>query len=394
MANADTLSVGLFGFGVVGEAVFRVIQQTPSLAARIVKICIKNPGKPRSIDASFFTTNREEILGNEEVNVVIEAIDDADASFEMVSRSLAQGKSVITANKKMLARHLPELIALSRKTGASLLYEASCCASIPVIRNLEEYYDNDLLVGLRGIINGSTNYILTQIFERGLGYAEALRQAQEKGFAESNPSLDVSGQDAVNKFCILLTHAYGILAQPEELPFTGIENIHPIDREVALAERSQIKLVANAIKLPDGQVAAYVLPSFVKPMELLSRVHEEYNGVVITSALTDEQFFYGKGAGGFPTASAILSDLSALRYRYKYEYKKLMMQKPSNLCLDVELDAYVSLNREEKLPAGFFEETYEYFTGRGFHYRKGRILLSKLMEDHWWKQDGVSLILM
>lgn len=294
----------------------------------------------------------------------------------------------------MLARHLPELIELSRTTGVSLLYEASCCASIPVIRNLEEYYDNDLLVGLRGIINGSTNYILTQIFECGLTYAEALRQAQEKGFAESNPVLDVSGQDAVNKFCILLTHAYGILAQPEELPFTGIENIHSIDKEVAQAERSQIKLVANAIKLPDGKVAAYVLPAFVKPDELLSRVHKEYNGVVITSALADEQFFYGKGAGGFPTASAILSDLSALSYQYKYEYKKLLRQQPSELCLEVKLDAYVSLRQAEKLPAAFFEETYEYFTGRGFHYRKGKILLSKLMEDDWWKQDGVSLILL
>lgn len=225
-------------------------------------------------------------------------------------------------------------------------------------------------------------------------YARALELAQCRGFAESDPSLDVEGRDAVNKLCILLAHAYGILVSPDELLFHGIERLHPGDRQVAAAEGAQIKLVAQAIKQDNGSVAAFVLPQFVKPGHLLHQVRQEYNGVVISSTLADEQFFYGKGAGGFPTASAILSDLSALRYDYRYEYKKLLRQQPSRLSQDALLKVYVSFDNWEKLPSDAFEEIYEYHSGRQFHYRKGIVSLKKLLENNWWKQPGVSLILL
>ena len=218
---------------------------------------------------------------------------------------------------------MPKLLDLQKQTGKSFLCEAAACASIPVIRNLEEYYDNDLLHSLKAIVNGSTNFILTKMFEDKLNFSDALLLAQQLGFAESDPSLDVEGYDAVNKWTILLTHAYGIVEHPDNIVFNGIQNIQLSDAIVAKEKHYEIKLVAQAKKLLNGKVAAFVLPQFVKQDEPLSFVKNEYNGVVIESSFADKQFFYGKGAGSFPTASAVLSDIGALRYNYRYEYKKL-----------------------------------------------------------------------
>ncbi|MFQ5445727.1 MAG: homoserine dehydrogenase [Saprospiraceae bacterium] len=393
MSYNKKLTIGLFGYGVVGEAVFQVLAGTPSLNAVVKKICIKNQQKKRNIAPSHFTDDKNILLNDPGINVIIEVIDDATASFEIVRAALSRGKAVITANKKMVAENLSELIALQQKHGVPVLYESACCASIPVVRNLEEYYDNDLLKGIEGIINGSTNFILSRMFDANEDYHSALSSAKKKGFAESDPHLDVSGRDAANKLCILLAHAYGILAKPEDLLYGGIAALKPADAEVAAAQNCHVKLVARAIKLDHGEVVAFVLPQFVKSDHLLFNVKNEFNGVVLASTLADEQFFYGKGAGGFPTASAILSDLSALRYDYKYEYKKLLQQAPALLCDDVLLNVYVSFDRWEKLPVDAMEEVSEYYSGHQFHYRKGTVSLAKLRQESWWKEEGVSLIL-
>src|SRR6478672_6735870 len=242
MDTHKELVIGLFGFGVVGEGLYKVLQQTPSLKARIKKVCIKNPGKKRQAPAELFTTDRFEILTDPEINVVVEVIDDADAAFEIVSIALKSNKAVVSASKKMIAEHLPQLLELQQQTGESLLYESAACASIPVIRNLEEYYDNDLLHGIKAIVNGSTNFILTKMFEDKLEFNEALLLAQQLGFAESNPALDVQGYDAVNKWTFLLTHAYGIVEEPENILFTGIQNIQLTDANVAKEKSYDIKL--------------------------------------------------------------------------------------------------------------------------------------------------------
>ncbi len=233
----------------------------------------------------------------------------------------------------MIAEHLSELLELQQTTGQPFLYEAAACASIPV-RNLEEYYDNDLLHSIKAIVNGSTNFILTKMFEEKLDFKQALILAQQLGFAESNPTLDVEGFDAVNKWTFLLTHAYGILDKPGDIVFTGIQNVQAGDAAVAKEKGYHIKLVAQAQKLLNGKVAAFVLPQFIKGDDHLAFVRNEYNGVVIESGFADKQFFYGKGAGSFPTASAVLSDISALRYQYRYEYKKLYHHKPNELTHD------------------------------------------------------------
>jgi homoserine dehydrogenase len=223
METHKQLNIGLFGFGVVGEGLYKVLQQTPSLKASIKKVCIKNASKKRNAPDSLFTTEKNELLFDDEINVIVEVIDDANAAFEIVTTALNNGKAVVSASKKMIAEHLPELLQTQLDTGLPFLYESSACASIPVIRNLEEYYDNDLLHSIKAIVNGSTNFILTKMFEDKLDFSSALLLAQQLGFAESNPKLDVEGFDAVNKWAILLNHAYGIVEHPANILFTGIQ---------------------------------------------------------------------------------------------------------------------------------------------------------------------------
>ncbi|MEO8174625.1 MAG: homoserine dehydrogenase [Sediminibacterium sp.] len=387
------LTIGLFGFGVVGEGLYKVLQQTPSLKATIKKVCIKNPDKPRNAPASLFTTEKEDLLFDKDINVIVEVIDDANAAFEIVSIALRNDKAVVSASKKMIAEHLPEILQLQKETGLPFLCESAACASIPVIRNLEEYYDNDLLHSIKAIVNGSTNFILTKMFEDKLDFNSALLLAQQLGFAESNPKLDVEGYDAVNKWTILLNHAYGIVEHPDNILFTGIQNIQLSDAVVAKEKNFDIKLIAQAKKLKNGKVAAFVLPQFIKHDEPLSFVKNEYNGVVIESGFADKQFFYGKGAGSFPTASAVLSDIAALRYNYKYEYKKLYHHTPHELTSDYYLKVYISFDDWKYIPREKFEWIEEWHADAERKYLVGVLHVNHLISDSWWKEHGSSLIL-
>lgn len=393
METHKKLTIGLFGFGVVGEGLYKVLQQTPSLNASIKKVCIKNYGKKRNAPAALFTTDKEELLNDRDINVIVEVIDDADAAFQIVSTALKNNKDVVSASKKMIAEHLPVLLDLQQQTGRSFLYEAAACASIPVVRNLEEYYDNDLLHSIKAIVNGSTNFILTKMFEDGLDFKQALLLAQQAGFAESNPVLDVEGFDAVNKWTLLLAHAYGITAAPEDILFNGIQHITAADAIVARSKNQEIKLVAQAQKLKSGKVAAFVLPQFVRKDDHLSFVKNEYNGVVIESGFADKQFFYGKGAGSFPTASAVLSDISALRYQYKYEYKKLYHHQPHQLSDEFYLRAYISFDNLTNIPRERFEWIEEWHAQEERKYLVGVISYRELKTSSWWKENNNSLIL-
>ena len=394
METHKQLTIGLFGFGVVGEGLYKVLQQTPSLNAEIKKVCIRDPKKKRDAPAALFTTDKSVLLDDPDINVIVEVIDDADAAFEIVTIALQNGKDVVSASKKMIAEHLPALLDLQQRTGHSFLYESAACASIPVIRNLEEYYDNDLLHSIKAIVNGSTNFILTKMFEEKLSFRDALLLAQQSGFAESNPRLDVEGYDAVNKWTFLLTHAYGIIESPENILFTGIQNINSGDAAVAREKNYEIKLVAQANKLNNGKVAAFVLPQFVNQDDHLAFVKNEYNGVVIESGFADKQFFYGKGAGSFPTASAVLSDISALRYQYKYEYKKLNHHKPHKLDNDFYLRVYVSFSDLKFIPRENFEWIEEWHAGEQRKYLVGVISFEQLNTNDWWREPGISLILL
>ncbi|MDB5201772.1 MAG: homoserine dehydrogenase [Ferruginibacter sp.] len=387
------LRIGLFGFGVVGNGLYEVLQATPALQSVIKKICIKNPGKKRLISGEHFTTQASELLDDAEINVILELIDDADAAYEIVKAALQKGKSVVSANKKMIAKHFSELLELQQEFGAALLYEGACCASIPIIRNLEEYYDNDLLSAFRGIINGSTNYILTRIDKDNLSFKEALLEAQQLGFAESDPALDIEGHDAANKLSILLAHAFGTVVSPEELIYTGIAAIKESDANLARQRKVQIKLVGTAKRIGTDKLAAFVLPQFVSADDELSNVSNEFNGLVTESSFADKHFFKGKGAGAFPTAAAVLSDIAALRYNYKYEYKKIAQQANIIHSHDYYLRVFVSASGDTVLDKSNFEWIEEWHNDVNQSWTIAVISAKNLAATRWWKEDGISLIL-
>jgi homoserine dehydrogenase len=393
MTNNSQLNIGLFGFGTVGKGLYDVLHSTPTLQSSIKKICIKNADKKRSIAAENFTTDAFVLLNDKNINVIVELIDDANAAFEIVKTAMQNGKAVVSANKKMIAEHFEKLLQLQQQYQTPFLYEASCCASMPIVRNLEEYYDNDLLRSIRGIINGSTNFILTKIFEEQLQFSEALLLAQQSGFAESDPRLDIGGFDAANKLSILLAHSFGVIAKTKQFIFNGIENISLKDAIVAKEKKCSIKLVANAQKLNNGKLAAFVLPQFVTPKDELYTVENEFNGLTTESAFADKHFFKGRGAGAFPTASAVLSDISALRYNYKYEYKKIHHQTDTMLSNDFYLKVFVSVDNIEKISKDDFEWIEEWHNEFRYSWLIGTIHASKLFYYGWWRQPGVSLIL-
>jgi len=374
------LKIGLFGFGVVGQGLHDIII-TKNLNLEIVKIAIKDAAKHRTLPAELFTTDRNVILNDPEINTIVELTNDPPAAFEIVKKALSSGKNVVSANKKMIADNLAELIELQYLHGTSLLYEASVCGSIPIIRNLEEYYDNELLHSISGIFNGSSNYILTKVCNEGMEYSTALKQAQDLGFAETDPTLDVGGYDAKYKLVIAAAHAYGVVVKPEDVLNIGIQNLSAADIQYAREKRLKIKLVPVAKELDARHVAMFVLPKFVNDSEFLYNVENEYNGVVVQAAFADQQFFFGKGAGGHPTGSAVLSDIAALRYDYQYEYKKAHSKRDLKFTNDIEVNVYLRYNDESLIEALKFEHIHERFYSDSFHFVTGKIRLTNLIEN-------------
>lgn len=376
----EKLKIGLFGYGCVGQGLHDVLNSSKGFKADIVKICVKDPSKKRRIPMSNFTFNKNDILNDSSINLVVELIDDADEAYDIVKTAMVNGKNVVTANKRMVANHFRELVDLQAKYNVSLLYEASAGASIPIIRNLEEYYDNELLYSLRGILNGSTNYILTKMHNEGMPYSQALSEAQEKGFAETDPTLDVEGWDAKFKLCIITGHAYGLFLEPEEVFHYGISNISEFDIQYAREKGYKIKLVPYVGKTNENTITSFVLPRFISPDKYLYNVDNEYNGVIAEAAFADKQFFCGKGAGGHATGSAVLSDISANSYGYRYEYKKYQQGTVSNYTRDTRLEVYLRYKDEKDRELFGFEDVSEYFSGRLYKYVIGVVNLERLYE--------------
>ena len=384
------LKLGLFGFGCVGQGLYHVLNETHGVKAEIKKICIKNKNKSRIIDPAFFTYDANEILNDPEIDVVVELIDDANAAFEIVKQSVIKGKHVVTANKKMLAENLEEIYQLQQTYDRSILYEGSVCGSIPILRNLEEYYDNDLITSIEGIFNGSTNYILTKVFEEKKSYLEALKAAQDLGFAESDPALDVKGFDAKFKLTIAIAHTFGVFVKPENVINVGIQNISAVDLKYAKENNLTIKLVARANKIEDT-VFAFVAPQFVPTDHMLASVRNEYNAVLVEGAFAEKQVFIGKGAGGYPTGSAVLSDISALTFDYRYEYKKYTQGEGISFSNKALVDVIVSFPEGGLLSTKDFETFKGGYQGNGHQYLQGTIKIEKLRE--WSLNENISVIL-
>jgi len=374
----EKLRIGLFGYGCVGQGLHDVLNSSTGFKADIVRICVKDRNKKRRIPMSNFTFDKNDILNDPSINLVVELIDDAEEAFRIVTAAMKNGKNVVTANKAMVANHFRELFEFQEKYKVSLLYEASAGASIPIIRNLEEYYDNELLLSLRGILNGTTNYILTRMHNENMDYNEALKKAQELGFAESDPTLDVDGRDAKFKLCIITGHAYGIFLEPEKVFHYGISNVSSFDIRYAKEKGYKVKLVPYVGKTNGNTITSFVLPRFISADKYLYNVDNEYNGVITEAAFADKQFFSGKGAGGHATGSAVLSDISANSYGYRYEYKKYLQGTVSKYTRDFWLEVYLRYKNEKDRKLFGFKEVTEYFSSKLYKYVIGLVNLQTL----------------
>ena len=384
------LKIGLFGFGVVGQGLYHVLNETHGVKAEIKRICVKNQNKQRNLPHEIFTFDKADILADKEIDIVVELIDDATAAFEIVKAALRNGKHVVTANKKMLAENLEEIYNLQKKYDRSVLYEGAVCGSIPILRNLEEYYDNDLITSIEGIFNGSTNFILTKVFEEKKSYADALKTAQELGFAESDPSLDVKGFDPKFKLTIAIAHTFGVFVKPENIINVGIDKISAVDLKYAKENNLTIKLVARAFR-DDKTVIGFVAPQFIPADHMLANVRNEYNAVLVEGAFAEKQVFIGKGAGGYPTGSAVLSDISALTFDYRYEYKKFTQGEGFTFSNEAVADVVISFTEKNAVAPADFENFKGGYQGNGLQYMTGSITLQKLKEFN--KREEVSVIL-
>lgn len=377
---AKKLNIGLFGFGCVGQGLYHVLNNSKGFTANITKIAVKDKNKPRSLNSNIFTFDKYEILDNPEINVIVELIDDADEAFEIVKYAIRKGKHVVTANKKLVATHLSELQKLQEEHNVSLLYEASVCGSIPIIRTLEEYFDNEQLNKVSGIFNGTTNYILTKTISEKLSYVSALKQAQEKGFAENDPTSDVEGYDPKYKAIILALHAFGVFTKPEEVLNIGITTLGDNDIKYATEKGYKIKLVPT-IRQVNNKISIFVLPKFIKQENPLYFVDNEFNGVIVEGEFSGEQFLKGKGAGGHPTGAAVLSDISALSYDYKYAFKKLKQAQKNSVTNDVFIKAYIRYNSVVDLQTLETQHIFEQYQGESYNYVVALVNIKSLLKQ-------------
>lgn len=373
------INIGLFGFGTVGKGLYDVLKKIQPENVSIVKVCVRNVAKHSAEAPELeFTSNADDIFTDSRINFIVELIDDAEAAYGIVKRALQAKIPVVSGNKKMLARHIQEMIQLQRDNDTALLYDASACGSIPVIRNLEEYYDNDLLISVKGILNGSSNFILSKIFNEGMNYAEALKLAQDLGFAESDPTLDIGGWDSLFKLIIITIHAFGVYVEPEQIFTFGIGNMNEHDIQFAHEKRRRVKLVGWAEKVDEDKLVLSVMPHLLSKQKYIYSVEDEFNGVVIKGLFYYKQFMFGQGAGGFPTGSAVLSDITAQLYDYRYQYKKLQSTHQLHFTNDYKVRIYYRYDSPASLNLLEFSTIHESYYSDTYKYVVGDIELSQL----------------
>jgi homoserine dehydrogenase len=320
MMAGKTLKVAMLGCGVVGSQVARLlIENKTDLSTRagadleLVKVAVRNPSsKNYGVKAELLTSDLNSIVIDPQVDLVIELLGGIEPARELILTALKNGKSVITANKALLAKHGAELYAAADKANVDLYYEAAVAGAIPILRPLRESLVGDEVLKVMGIVNGTTNYILTKMDENGAAFADALAEAQKLGFAEADPSADIEGGDAAAKAAILASLAFHSRVTDADVYKEGISKITATDVKVAKAMDLVIKLLAISDVTKDGAIAVRVHPALISRNHPLASVRESFNAVFVESVSAGQMMFYGRGAGGAPTASAILGDLVAV----------------------------------------------------------------------------------
>ena len=318
--SCSVLGIGLAGFGTVGSGVWKILEEhgrliesrsQGSAAMEIRKIAVRDLSKKRegNTPAELFTTSLMEVVENPSVDIVVELIGGTEAAFDLVTKALKDGKTVVTGNKALLAERGTELFAISKETNTPIYFEAAVAGGIPIIKAVQQSLVGNQIESIAGIINGTSNYILQRMTEAGLGYPEALKEAKDLGYAEADETLDVNGWDAAHKAIILGSIAHGFLINYKNVYVRGIEKVTPLDIQFASDLGYVVKLLSLVIANKDGGIEIRTQPSFLSKTHILASVHDVFNAVAIKGDHLGESLFYGRGAGQGPTASSVVSDL-------------------------------------------------------------------------------------
>lgn len=308
------VKVAILGFGVVGSGVAEVLKgNAASISSRVgeeivVEKILDIRDFPDSPFKDKFTKDADEVFNNAEIGIVVETIGGAKIAYEFTKRAFHAGKHVITSNKELVAKCGPELLELAKKNNVSYMYEASVGGGIPIIRPIQQCLAANNISGIMGILNGTTNYILTKMWMEGKNYTEALKEAQQAGYAEQDPTADIEGIDTVRKIAILSSLAFGEYVDSDKIEREGITQVSLEDMNYAARLDCKIKLIALSQKMQEG-IYARVSPVMIPKSHPLANVEDVFNGIMVRGDALGDAMFYGRGAGALPTASAVVADV-------------------------------------------------------------------------------------
>lgn len=312
------IKIGLLGLGNVGTGTYKILEMnraeveaTLGAEVEITKILTRTVGKKRDINVSdeIFTTDPDEIFNDPEIDIVIELIGGIQPATDFMLNAMKNGKHVVSANKAAIAANYDLLISTAKENNVQFRFEASVGGGIPILGTLTGPLRANKFEEVLGILNGTTNYILTMMTKEGVDYDTALKEAQEQGFAEADPTADVEGIDAANKLSILIALMFGKYVAPEDIPTKGITHITKEQIEESRANGCKIKLIAHAKKLENGEIEYEVRPMHISATHPLANINKEFNAVFVKGNAVDDLMFYGKGAGPLPTGSAVMGDV-------------------------------------------------------------------------------------
>lgn len=315
------LCIGIAGFGTVGSGLVKVLTDNADIIRErtgrdilVKSILVRDAKKPRAVALPAGTsliTDAQQLVSDPDIDVVVELMGGIEAPHALISAALDQGKHIVTANKALLAEDGADLFAKAAEKGLALLYEASVAGGIPIVQTLKESLAGNRISSVMGILNGTSNYILSEMTSNGLNFETALSQAQEKGYAEADPTLDIDGHDAAHKLVLLIRLAYGLEYPYTEMPIKGIRHMDALDIVFAREFGYRIKLLGQ-VRHVDGKLEAGVFPALVHHSLLLARVGGAYNAVRVEGNAIGSLFLHGRGAGDLPTASAVMGDLMTI----------------------------------------------------------------------------------
>lgn len=305
--------IGIIGYGTVGQALNEIIAEEWGDVSTEQKshppVIVKDPNKERRVQAAEYDTDPARLLDDPSIELIVEATDDVETGFRALRESLERGKAFVSANKRMIAERADDIVDLKKRVDGELFYEAAVCAAIPIVRTIDQHYRSEPIQRISGVMNGTCNYMISKM-EGGKSYEEALSEAQDEGFAEADPTSDVSGRDAFYKSLILAYHGFGLPPRQVAKSFKGIEDLTPEKVQEAQKNGGRYKLISEIGHDPEGGLKVDVRPRVLETDSPFLNVENEYNGVLVEGKYSGPIFLSGKGAGGTPTASAVFADIA------------------------------------------------------------------------------------